>query len=116
MLKIGRQYRHAKEIDVERNHGERLFRKLLPTFYRGHAVGKHTSGTYGQVLTSAIDLTTQEIYTLCCWRKIAAMFTGSSLAAIKTLTGCSLILYVHALVRTSYVHIRMCITLQDPGT
>ena len=29
---------------------------------------------------------------------------------------CSLILYVHAPVRTSYVHIRMCITLQDPGT
>ena len=33
VLKIGRQYRQAKDIDVERNHGERLFRKLLPTFY-----------------------------------------------------------------------------------
>ena len=29
---------------------------------------------------------------------------------------CSLILYIHAPVRTSYVHERMCITLQDPGT
>ena len=47
VIKIGRQSRHAKEIDVERNHGERLFRKLLPTFYSGHAVGKHTLGTYG---------------------------------------------------------------------
>ena len=28
---------------------------------------------------------------------------------------CSLILYIHAPVRTSYVHVRMCITLQDPG-
>ena len=29
---------------------------------------------------------------------------------------CSLILYIHAPVRISYVHVRMCITLQDPGT
>ena len=29
---------------------------------------------------------------------------------------CSLMLYIHAPVRPSYVHIRMCITLQDPGT
>ena len=29
---------------------------------------------------------------------------------------CSLILYIHAPVRTSYVHVHMCITLQDPGT
>ena len=34
----------------------------------------------------------------------------------KLRCNCSLILYVHAPVRTSYVHIRMCITLQDPGT
>ena len=33
VLKIGHQSRRAKEIDVERNHGERLFRKLLPTIY-----------------------------------------------------------------------------------
>ena len=32
------------------------------------------------------------------------------------LNHCSLILYIHAPVRTSYVHVRMCITLQDPGT
>ena len=47
VLKIRSQSRHSKEIDVERNHGERLFRKLLPTFYWVHAVGKHTLGTYG---------------------------------------------------------------------
>ena len=29
---------------------------------------------------------------------------------------CSLILYIYAPVRTSYVHVFMCITLQDPGT
>ena len=29
---------------------------------------------------------------------------------------CSYILYIHASVRASYVHVRMCITLQDPGT
>ena len=33
-----------------------------------------------------------------------------------TLVTCSLILYIHALVHTSYVHVRMCITLQDPGS
>ena len=87
VLKIGCQSRHAKEIHVERNHEERLVRKLLPTFYLGHAVGKQMLGTYGEVLTTANDLTTQEIYTFHCWRRIAAMLAGSSLAAIKTLTG-----------------------------
>ena len=75
------------EIDVEKNSGERLYRELLPTFYWGHAVGKHTLGTYGKVLTTAIDLTTQEIYMLHCWRRIPVMLAASSLAAIKTLTG-----------------------------
>ena len=56
VLKIRRQSRHSKEIDVERNHGERLYGKLLPTLYSDHAVGKHTLGTYGLVLTTAIDL------------------------------------------------------------
>ena len=61
MLKIGRQSRHSKEINVERNHAERLFRKLLPTFYSGHAVDKYTLGTYAEVGRTAIDLNTQEI-------------------------------------------------------
>ena len=72
---------------MEKNSGERLYRKLLPTFYSGHAVGKNTLGTYGEVLTTANDLTIQEIYTLYCCRRIVAIFAGSSLAAIKTLTG-----------------------------
>ena len=84
MLKIGRQ---SKEIDVEKKSGERLYRKLLPTFYSGHAVDKYTLGTYGEVLTTAMDLTTQKIYMLYCWRRIPVMLAASSLAAIKTLTG-----------------------------
>ena len=47
------------------------------------------------------------------------MVTGQSMRvplviASKMSLYCSLILYIHASVRTSYVHIRMCITLQDP--
>ena len=51
-----------KEIDMERNHAERLFRKLVPTFYPGHAVGKQILGTCGKGLATALDLTAEEYY------------------------------------------------------
>ena len=46
------------------------------------------------------------------WLKLSALPPPSFPAPSR----CSLILHIHAPVRTSYVHRRMCITLQDPGT
>ena len=40
----------------------------------------------------------------------------SAITFPHNLSSCSLIMYIHAPVRTSYVHVRMCIKLQDPGT
>ena len=75
-----------KEIDMERNHAERLFRKLVPTFYPGHAVGKQILGTCGKGLATALDLTAEEYYMYHCWRRTAAILAATSLAEVKTLT------------------------------
>ena len=47
---------------MERNHEERLFRKLIPTFYPGHVVGKQILGTCGKGLATALDPTAEEYY------------------------------------------------------
>ena len=89
-LQLGAESRNSKEIHLEKNHGQRLFRKLLPTYFPGQAVGKHTLASYGKRLATAIGLTTPEKYTGHCWRRTAATLAaeaGSSLAEIKTLTG-----------------------------
>ena len=71
---------------MERNHEERLFRKLVPIFYPGHAVGKQILGTCGKGLATALDLTAEEYYMWHCWRRTAAILAASSLAEVKTLT------------------------------
>ena len=71
---------------MERNHEERLFRKLVPIFYSGHAVGKQILGTCGRGLATAFDLTAEETYMWHCWRRAAAILAASSLAEVKTLT------------------------------
>ena len=44
---------------MERNHEERLFRKLVPTFYPGHAVGKQMLVTCGKGVATALYLTAE---------------------------------------------------------
>ena len=46
---------------MERNNEERLFRKLVPTFHPGHAVGK-------KILT-ALDLTAEEYSSGTAYRR-----------------------------------------------
>ena len=71
---------------MERNHEERLFRKLVPTFYPGYAVGKQMLGICGKGLATALDLTAEEYQTWHCWRRRVAISAASSLADVKTLT------------------------------
>ena len=71
---------------MERNHAERLFRKLIPTFYPGHVVGKQMLGTCGKGLATALDLSDEEYYMWHSWRRAAAILAASSLAEVKTLT------------------------------
>ena len=46
---------------METNHEERLFRKLVPTFYPGDAVGKQILGTCGKGLATVLDLPLKNI-------------------------------------------------------
>ena len=46
-LQLGAESKNSKEIHLEKNHGQRLFRKLLPIYFPGQAVGKHTLASYG---------------------------------------------------------------------
>ena len=60
------------------------------------------------------------------WKPVISQLSSQSTVTVSAIVSkphphvtnmlCSLILYIHAPVRTSYVHVRMCITLQDPGT
>ena len=71
---------------MERNHEEWLFRKLVPIFYPGHAVGNQMLGTCGKGLVTALDPTAEEYYMLHSWRRAAAILAASSLAEVKKLT------------------------------
>ena len=84
--KATRQSRHSKEIDIDRNHEVRLFRKLVPIFYPGHAVGNQMLGTCGKGLATALDPTAEEYYKWHSWRRTSAILAASSLAEVKTLT------------------------------
>ena len=54
---------------MERNHEERLFRKLVPIFYPGHVVGKQMLGICGKGLATALDLTAEEYSSGTAYRR-----------------------------------------------
>ena len=68
---------------MERNHEERLFRKLFPTFYPGHAVGKQMLGTCGRISDCTWPYRWKKLHVALLAHVILA---ASSLAEVKTLT------------------------------